>query len=126
MALNLNGFIPLSSRVPRGSILGPLFFIIYINDLSQIQLYSLISLYGDDTKCFKIITSPENQRLLQEDLIQIYDCSHHSNYSFNLSKSHLINFSRNTPHCNCLMNGVQLATQDRCRNLGVMFTSDLS
>ena len=44
------------------------------------------------------------------------------------SNSPIIHFSKNTTtlHCNCLMNGVQLAMPDRCRDLGVMFTSDLS
>ena len=43
-------------------------------DVSQIPLSSQISLRADDTKCTKIITSPDDQRLLQEDLNQICAC----------------------------------------------------
>ena len=80
----------------------PVLFALYTlyHDLSQIPFSSQIPLYADNTKCTKIITSPDDQSVLQEDLNQICDWSHHSELSFNLSKSHIIHFSTNTttPH----------------------------
>ena len=45
-----SSFLPVSSGVPQGSILGPLLFLIYANDLSSYISYSKVFIYADDTK----------------------------------------------------------------------------
>jgi len=64
----------IGSGVPQGSVLGPLFFIIYVNDL--FGLLSTPSLtYADDTKLVSVNVSANQSLILQNDLNLIFDWS---------------------------------------------------
>ena len=59
---------PVVAGVPRGSILGPLFFLIYINDLPN-KLKSNAKLFGDDTSLFTIVKDKnKSANMLSNDL----------------------------------------------------------
>ena len=58
---------PVTSGIPQGSVLGPLLFLIYINDL-PIHVNSTIYMYADDTKIYREIRDKHDQEILQKDL----------------------------------------------------------
>ena len=64
-----SGTTPVVSGVPLGSILGPLLFLIYVNDITEIQLSgSHLLLYADDVLLYRPIQSQADYLLLQADI----------------------------------------------------------
>lgn len=69
---HLSAPVTISSGVPQGSHLGPLLFIVFINDLVQ-QLSCPCLLYADDLKIYSSITKTEDCVILQNNLKAIVD-----------------------------------------------------
>ena len=83
-----NSFSPLSpvtSGVPQGSVLGPLLFTIYVNDLLSCVSSSLL-MFADDTKLFRCIRSEMDIAQLQHDIDALFEWSKLWLLSFNISK----------------------------------------
>ena len=114
----------MTSGVPQGSILGPLLFVIYINDLPLVLTSSKAFLYADDTKCFQRIISPVNTISLQADLDRLSQWSLLNFLSYNISKGHLLHFLNtctNPVNTTYHLNGVPISCRDQCKDLGVIY-----
>ena len=82
------------SGVPQGTVLGPLLFIIMINDLPDHIEYCQIKSFADDTKILKEISSSHDFKLMEEDLKRVYSYAANENLSFNANKFQLLRYSR--------------------------------
>ena len=83
----LSTTLPVLSGVPQGSILGPVLFLIYMNDLPSVTTVSKSLLFVDDTKCFNNVSNTMDSVSLQQDLDSIARWSIQSSLKFNASKS---------------------------------------
>ena len=84
-----------TSGVPQGSVLGPLLFLILINDIDK-DISANISLFADDTRIFSEISSEECVENLQSNLEKLYKWESDNNMKFNGGKFELIRFGQNT------------------------------
>ena len=64
-------WIDVLSGVQQGSALGPVLFVIYINDIDS-YVSSKILKFADDTKIVGVISSPEGVKQLRQDLVNLY------------------------------------------------------
>ena len=115
----------MKSGVPQGSILGPLLFLVYINDLPLSAQFSTIFMFADDTKCSSHIASLEDCHHLQQDLDNMCNWSTSNHLHFNTSKCTLLSFNSKL-NTNYQIDGNALPVIDHHRDLGVIFSTDLS
>ncbi len=84
----------IKTGVPQGSILGPLLFIIYINDLPKAVKRCQVTLYADDTALYiSSRKADEIQKWLQEDLVNLKDWFDFNKLTLNLKKTKFLQFS---------------------------------
>ena len=61
-----------TSGVPQGSVLGPIMFLVYINDMPA-GVRSYMNMFADDAKIMRRVRNVEDCNVLQEDLDKIYE-----------------------------------------------------
>ena len=120
--------LPVTSGVPQGSILGPLLFILFVNDLPDSITSSSPFLFADDTKCVMTISSPQDSSLLQDDLNALANWSSAWKLAFNTSKCKLLRISPPNHTISTTSYSINQPTIDLTpsyRDLGVLVSDDL-
>lgn len=116
-----------TSGVPQGSILGPLLFNLFINDISSCISYSRCLLYADDMKLFKCVTNMLDATLLQLDISAVVRWCSLNRMILNPDKTFYLCFTR--LRCPIFMefyvNGGRIQQVQEMLDLGVLFDSKL-
>ena len=120
--------LPVLSGVPQGSVLRPLLFLAYINDLPD-HVSSLLYMYAHDLKCARPISSHDDGELLQADLNSLCSWEKQWRMTFKVSKCAVLQCitGKTSPvNSEYELNGVVMKTSDTYKDLGVFFSADLS
>ena len=119
--------MPVTSRVLQGSVLGPILFLIYINDLPD-RTRSKVRLFADDTAIYLAVSSLQDAQILQQDLDHLHERELQWDMEFNPSKCVVIHVSRaRTPvPSEYLLHGQILDSVGSSKYLGVENSGNLS
>ena len=113
-----------SSGVPQGSVLGPILFTIYINDIDS-DIKSKVSKFADDTKLGYACKSAEDCNIIQQDLDKIVKWSDAWQMSFNVEKCKVMHVGRNNGNHQYIMNNQVLQAVTEEKDLGVIYTDNM-
>ena len=111
------------SGVPQGSVLGPLLFLIYINDLED-GVASNILKFADDTKIFRRVQTRQECRTLQDDLNRLDQWSAKWQMLFNQSKCKCLHIGRANGKEPYEMHNTVLLKTSKEKDLGVTISAD--
>ncbi len=106
------------SGVPQGSVLGPLLFLIYINDIDDSVCSKLLK-FADHTKVFSVVSTKNDIDRLQQDLLNLCNWSQDWLMLFNVDKCKVMHIGLNNSKANYEMNGKYLEEVTEERDLGV-------
>ncbi len=120
-------YADVSSGVPQGSVLGPILFLAFINDIC-LDIKSCLRLFADDCLLYRIIESDSDRQLLQQDLDQLMNWADQWQMAFNVSKCHTMHITspRKAPKEHpYVMRGTALTAVNESPYLGVMFNRNM-
>lgn len=92
---NFSEYCSVTSAVTQGYILGPILFILYINDMPNVNLSSKLMICAGDAKCYRSVSSINDCKLLQHDLDLLFDWSVTWKLNFNVDKCKILSITRN-------------------------------
>ena len=119
--------VPVTSGVPQGSVLGPLLFLLYINDLPQ-NIQSQVRLFADDTAVYLTVSSFKDVNILQADLDTLQEWERTWDMEFNPGKCQVLQITRSKQPLQpqYTLHGQVLESVDSAKYLGVTISQDLN
>ena len=122
---SISGVRPITSGIPQGSVLGPILFLVFINDLPN-EISSAVKIFADDTKIFRALRAGEDHIHLQEDLVKLFEWSCKWLLPFNTSKCKILHFGKNNPSYNYFLNNDLIKADPYEKDLGITFNNALN
>ena len=119
-----SGYMNVLSGVPQGSVLGPVLFLLFINDIDTV-VRSGIKKFADDTKVYRSVHSQIDINILQNDITNLCAWSRDWQMLFNSKKCKVLHFGHNNVHNVYYMDNESIQPVTEEKDLGVIISEDL-
>ena len=120
----MSSWAKVTSGVPQGSVLGPLLFLVFINDLPSL-IKTNCKLFADDSKLYAAVSSIEGHSMLQEDLNKCQDWAKQWGMEFHPRKCKLLHYGKKNPKYEYHLGGEPIKNYEEEKDLGIVITEDL-
>ena len=117
-------WLDVKSGVPQGSVIGPLLFLLFINDMPN-EMNCNIQLFADDAKIFKTVDNEEDHQDLAKDLDNLENWARLWQMRFNVGKCKVLHLGSRNPRYDYNMGDLILETATEEKDLGVIIDEKL-
>ena len=121
---SFSSWAPVTSGVPQGSVLGPLLFVVFINDLPSV-IKTNCKLFADDSKIYGKVEHEEDQLILQDDLDACYKWARDWKMTFHPKKSKVMHIGNKNKRYLYLLGNNLIAETKSETDLGIQVSDNL-
>ena len=120
----LSAWVAVISGIPQGSVLGPILFVLFINDLPD-MINSTVHIFSDDTKVYRRVASDDDWAKLQEDINSLVQWPDTWQLRCNADKCNVLHIGYNNNQYTYDMAGVELQSTPCEKDLGIYIDNKL-
>ena len=123
-----SAMVPVRSGVPQGSVIGPLMFLILLQDIDKETEFAHVSSFADDTRVLSAVRDAQDVINLQDDLNKIFEWAEINNATFNPEKFECLRYGLNenlkqtTSYLSS--SGTTIPSNETVRDLGITLSHD--
>ena len=118
-------FADVLSGIPQGSVLGPLLFLIFINDLPSVVNFSNVKIFADDSKIYFLFNRNVDYDMFVHDVRCVFGWIEANQLAVATEKCELFHLGPSNPRNELIIRNVRIPSVEEVRDLGVVLTSDL-